>query len=356
MRLLLFVSFLTLIKLAEAEIIDINTKNVTECGNRTCYHNAICSTDGQSCRCRHGYDGVTCQEDVNECEVGSPCYHRGHCRNTFGSWECDCLQGWENSFDIHCENKTSPDINYRKCIPGWMGDMCQDQCLNDSMCGRNQNCKRRGRGLKCLCTTGWEGENCTIDVNECTKNPCKDRQVCLNTEGSFTCACEDGWKGPNCFDDIDECVTKNPCKNYGSCINNNGSYQCLCETGWEGMNCDVDLDECASNPCNISSICMNQPGNFSCEEQTTNNEVDTGRKKLITVIAASVGSFLLLLFLAYVIYASKKKCKRKVGQNQDQVLDARVEQREEISASHVTRLGFVYPKDKPAVNVQGLDF
>ena len=140
------------------------------------------------------------------------------------------------------------------------------------MCGQNQQCEKRGRGLHCLCTRGWEGENCITDVNECKKNPCKDRQACLNTAGSFTCECKDGWKGQGCSIDVDECSSTDLCKNSGSCINNDGSYQCMCTDGWMGKNCDEDLDECQNNPCNDSFICNNQPGSFSCHTKSTDEE------------------------------------------------------------------------------------
>jgi hypothetical protein len=36
--------------------------------------------------------------DDNECEApeGSPCQNNGTCINTQGSYQCDCVEGWQN--------------------------------------------------------------------------------------------------------------------------------------------------------------------------------------------------------------------------------------------------------------------
>ena len=35
----------------------------------------------------------------------------------------------------------------------------------------------------------------SIDINECTTNPCDANAVCLNTNGSFNCTCRPGFDG-----------------------------------------------------------------------------------------------------------------------------------------------------------------
>lgn len=41
----------------------------------------------------------------------------------------------------------------------------------------------------CMCTAGWEGENCERDVDECriSNANCETDLTCVNTEGSYTC-------------------------------------------------------------------------------------------------------------------------------------------------------------------------
>ncbi|XP_053408055.1 fibropellin-1-like [Mercenaria mercenaria] len=291
------------INVYEAVVVNVSTTNVTQCGDQECLHYALCTNDGKACRCRHGYQGDRCQNDVNECEMGAPCYHRGYCENTFGNWSCDCLEGWKNGVDVHCEVKTNQDIRFRKCVPEWMGDMCQDQCLNDSMCGQNQICRKRGRGLRCLCKNGWEGDKCTVDEDECKKSPCKSFEVCINTVGSFTCTCQAGRQGSRCTDDINECLG-NPCNNAGTCTNTDGSYFCYCTDGWNGINCDKDVDECINQPCNDTLVCYNTPGSFSCD---VSPNLEKGLKSTTVIVVASLGA--LLLFITFILITAKSKCR-----------------------------------------------
>lgn len=38
--------------------------------------------------------------DVDECEVFSPCRNNATCLNSNGSYQCDCVDGWQ---DQHCD-------------------------------------------------------------------------------------------------------------------------------------------------------------------------------------------------------------------------------------------------------------
>ena len=116
-----------------------------------------------------------------------------------------------------------------------------------------------------------------LDINECSRNPCKNGATCVNLKGSYRCNCKTGYTGITCergkriFDllnaaaphrtsnrfvtnlimiamifyysclfilDINEC-SKRPCKNRGTCINLKGSYRCTCKTGYTGNNCEI---------------------------------------------------------------------------------------------------------------------
>ena len=41
---------------------------------------------------------------------------------------CTCFEGWLGK-DTHCKTKDNTTV-HRLCAPGWIGDMCQDKCLN----------------------------------------------------------------------------------------------------------------------------------------------------------------------------------------------------------------------------------
>ena len=46
----------------------------------------------------------------------------------------------------------------------------------------------------CVCTSGWTGLHCSIDVDECSSGECDTNAVCTNTVGSFNCStCNPGY-------------------------------------------------------------------------------------------------------------------------------------------------------------------
>ncbi|XP_046891285.1 protocadherin Fat 3a isoform X1 [Hypomesus transpacificus] len=72
---------------------------VTACIPNPCQNSGVCKALGNAflCGCRRGFRGLTCQEDVNECERGSPegeCENGGVCVNTRGSFYCNCSLGF----------------------------------------------------------------------------------------------------------------------------------------------------------------------------------------------------------------------------------------------------------------------
>ena len=111
----------------------------------------------------------------------------------------------------------------------------------------------------CTCSTGYTGDNCEIDINECDPDPCQNA-VCSESStnssvalGDYHCECNFGWKKMN---DIcvymPLCTLTDPCQNNGVCIlqPDNINYVCECPTGYTGQNCEIDTDECNAIPSN----------------------------------------------------------------------------------------------------------
>ncbi|XP_036059541.1 protein HEG homolog 1 [Onychomys torridus] len=51
-----------------------------------------------------------------------------------------------------------------------------------------------GHGYRCVCPPAWQGDNCSVDVNECLSSPCPPLATCNNTQGSFSCRCPVGYQ------------------------------------------------------------------------------------------------------------------------------------------------------------------
>ena len=63
-------------------------------------------------------------------------------------------------------------------------------------CGRYGHCSSLDQP-SCICSVGFSGEHCDVDVNECEpQNPCPG--ACTNTSGSFSCECPVGFAGIHC--------------------------------------------------------------------------------------------------------------------------------------------------------------
>ncbi|XP_076590809.1 protocadherin Fat 3-like isoform X7 [Chaetodon auriga] len=72
---------------------------ITACVPNPCQNGGACKPIGNAffCSCRRGFKGLTCEEDVNECDRSNPegeCENGGVCVNTHGSFYCNCTAGF----------------------------------------------------------------------------------------------------------------------------------------------------------------------------------------------------------------------------------------------------------------------
>ena len=125
--------------------------------------------------------------------------------------------------------------------------------MSPSPCGTG-TCINDGIGtgrVNCTCPLGWTGDDCSIDIDECTFSNACNSQNCTNTQGSYSCFCEGSGTGSHCFEGLDEC-TITTCQNGAECV---GST-CYCSFGYSGSNCENVIDFCDSNPCLNGGICQ----------------------------------------------------------------------------------------------------
>ena len=123
--------------------------------------------------------------DNNEC-LGNPCHQYAECTNTYGSYNCECKEGFEGE-GFECTDLNECTLHYPAC--GQYPAVCEG----------------RLGGFDCKCPSGYtttvltstpycfnsscEPKQC-IDINEClTPDICGPNQQCRNTIGGYNCEC-----------------------------------------------------------------------------------------------------------------------------------------------------------------------
>jgi N-acetylneuraminic acid mutarotase len=122
-------------------------------------------------------------------------------------------------------------------------DECPEACHQRGECVHNE----------CHCFIGYDGPDCSIELNKCPGN-CLGNGICLNN----TCLCYPGFSGPTCAIAVTKCP--NDCSNHGVCKNG----ACKCDEGFKGGDCSDNAgqcpDRCMGNGECVQGECMCYPG------------------------------------------------------------------------------------------------
>ena len=68
------------------------------------------------------------------------------------------------------------------------------------------------------------------------KCPCDHVNTASCDQSEGICYCKPGWQGYDCTDDIDECTLETDNRTdipNSHCVNYNGHFQCICNTGYQ---------------------------------------------------------------------------------------------------------------------------
>ncbi|XP_065829099.1 cysteine-rich with EGF-like domain protein 2 [Oscarella lobularis] len=204
-------------------------KNELEDGNCTkCHYSCALTCHGPGklgCdKCKAGWNMTEeegCQ-DIDECEIESPCEGGKYCINTVGSYRCE-----------NCDAA------------------CADNCTGAGP----ESCQS--------CAHGYiRPENSTTceDVNECAENAtlCEKGTYCDNVPGTYECKVCDPACGTACLGEGSQ-----------GCIDCAAGYQINGTSGCE------DIDECQSSPCtDENEECINSPGSYECNCKPDYNRED----------------------------------------------------------------------------------
>ncbi|KAI1701448.1 kunitz/Bovine pancreatic trypsin inhibitor domain-containing protein [Ditylenchus destructor] len=137
-----------------------------------------------TCECRKGYEKKSANGecvDINECERTTStelCGEHASCRNTIGSYKCECDPGYIRSG--------------KRCVYVGIGTLS----VNCSECSPNAVCDTLTSVCQCKLGFIGDGYNCT-DVDECSIYPniCDENAECENLFGSYSCHCREGFAG-----------------------------------------------------------------------------------------------------------------------------------------------------------------
>ncbi|XP_011945516.1 PREDICTED: fibrillin-2 isoform X6 [Cercocebus atys] len=251
--------------------------------------NCINTFGSFQCECPQGYylsEETRICEDIDECFAHPGVCGPGTCYNTLGNYTCICppeymqVNGGHNCMDMRksfcyrsyngttCENELPFNVTKRMCCCTYnVGKAWNKPC---------EPCPTPGTAdFKTICGNipGFTFDIHTgkaVDIDECKEIPgiCANG-VCINQIGSFRCECPTGFSYNDLLlvcEDRNECLEIPNVCSHGLCVDLQGSYQCICHNGFKASQ---DQTMCMDvDECERhpcgNGTCKNTVGSYNC--------------------------------------------------------------------------------------------
>ncbi|XP_073241348.1 uncharacterized protein [Porites lutea] len=128
-------------------------------------------------------------QDISLCKL--LCYNEPNCVSV--NYEIQTKKRCELNNSTHLAHDA--DFKEREgCLYHGATSACNNpRCHNNGTCQSGLTEKK----YRCLCPSGFTGEHCENDINECKEGThnCSSNAVCNNTKGSYNCTCKPGYEG-----------------------------------------------------------------------------------------------------------------------------------------------------------------
>lgn len=212
------------------------------CGKGSC----LVQQHRATCICDQGFVLIKNKcVDINECS-SSPCHTSAVCKNTIGSYSCECAQGTISDSKTGGCKKPGDCFIDSDCPDSAVceNSRCKNPCELSKACGKNAKCEAEGHRANCHCPTLTTGDPKTECVRiECLVNTdCPSNKACINTQ------CKD------------PCSIDHYCGERADCFTENHIAVCSCQPGSTGdplLGC-VSLQYCSSSSqCSSGTACSN---------------------------------------------------------------------------------------------------
>lgn len=174
--------------------ISLHEPDIDECEPQPCKNGATCIdlVNEYQCSCVPGFTGHDCETNIDEC-ANNPCQN-GECMDMINAFYCLCPDGLTGTL---CETMINGCPSYN------CNDDPSDLC-SSGPCHNNATCESGDGWFRCICSIGFDGPDCRININECASQPCTEGSTCIDGIGAFSCICPPNRRGKRC--EIRKCI------------------------------------------------------------------------------------------------------------------------------------------------------